>query len=146
MSRDETTQLMNAYFEALLNGGDFAQYYAPDILWTTMETGDTMRGRDAVRSFIVALHTRMFDAHPEMRHLAVGDGVAAVEMVFVGTHIGDFGGVPASGSRVRLPYTVFYDVTEAGITELRAYVSIRALIDQISGPRSEPGPASTSVN
>jgi predicted ester cyclase len=136
MSRDATKNTMDAYLEALLNGGDFAQYFAPDILWTTVETGDTMSGRETVRDFIVALHTKMFDAHPEIQPAVVGDGVAAVEAVFIGRHIGEFGGIPPTGADVRLPYTVFYDVTDEGITQLRAYLSVQALIDQLRQPQT----------
>jgi predicted ester cyclase len=136
MSRDTTKRTMDAYLEALLTGGDFARHLAPDVRWTTMETGETMTGRDTVRDFIVALHTRMFDAHPEIVHLAADDGVAAVEAVFVGRHTGEFGGLAPNGAEVRLPYTVFYDVTDDGITDLRAYISIRALVDQIRAPRT----------
>jgi predicted ester cyclase len=136
MSRDATKRTMDAYLEALVTGGDFAPYLVPDVLWTTVETGETMTGRDTVRDFIVALHTAMFDAHPEIVHLAADDGVAAVEAVFIGTHTGEFGGIAATGAEVRLPYTVFYDVTDDGITALRAYLSVRALIDQLQEART----------
>jgi steroid delta-isomerase-like uncharacterized protein len=136
MLRDATKRIMDDYMAALLSRGDFARYLAPDILWTTMETGETMTGRETVRNFIVALHTEIFDAHPEFVHLAVDDGVAAAEMVFVGTHTGEFAGIPATGAEVRLPYTVFYDVTEDGITELRAYLTVRGLIEQLQAPRT----------
>ena len=52
---------MNAYVEALLNSGDFGQFFtdqvfADQVEWTTVEMGEKIRGRDAVRDFIVALH------------------------------------------------------------------------------------------
>jgi predicted ester cyclase len=141
VSLESTKRTMTAYMDALINGGDFAQYLAPNILWTTMETGDTMTGRETVRDFIVTLHTRIFDAHPELVHLAIDDGVAAAEVIFVGTHAAEFAGVQPTGTSVRLPYTVFYDVTDEGITELRLYLSIRALVDQISVPQAAPAAA-----
>jgi predicted ester cyclase len=142
MSRDSTKRTMEAYLEALLTGGDFARYFAPDIVWTTMETGETMTGRDTVRDFVVALHTKIFDAHPEVVRLAADDGVAGLEAVFVGTHTEEFGGVQPAGAEVRLPYTVFYDVTDDGITALRAYLSVRALIEQIATPQPASAAAS----
>jgi steroid delta-isomerase-like uncharacterized protein len=142
MSRDTTKRIMDAYLDALLARGDFARYFTPDVLWTTMETGETMTGRDTVRDFVVAIHTKFFDAHPELVHLAVDDGVAGLEAVFIGTHTEEFGGVQAAGAEVRLPYTVFYDVTDDGITELRAYLSVRALIEQIATPQPASAAAS----
>jgi len=64
MSVEATTRIMNGYFEALLGGGDFSQYFTDDVSWTTMETGDQVSGREAVRNLIVTLHTETFDAHP----------------------------------------------------------------------------------
>jgi SnoaL-like domain len=78
--------------DALLSGGDFASFFADEVLWTTMETGDQIRGREAVRDFIVALHSQLFDASPELGNLTAADGVAALEAVFVGTHIAEFRG------------------------------------------------------
>ena len=138
MSRDAAERMMSAFFEALRSRGDFARHFAPDIVLTTMEDGARVTGREAARDFIVAFHTRMFDAHPELVHLAVGDGVAAAELVFAGTHTGEFAGLQPTGLAVRLPYSVFYDVTEDGITGLRLYLSVRALVEQIRTHETVP--------
>ncbi|MFD3448561.1 ester cyclase [Microbacteriaceae bacterium 4G12] len=122
---------MSAFLEALQSRGDFARYFAPDIVLTTMEDGAAITGREAARDFIVAFHTRMFDAHPELVNLAVSDGVAAAELVFAGSHTGEFAGLQPTGTAVRLPYTAFYDVTDDGITGLRLYLSVRGLVDQV---------------
>ena len=80
-----------------------------------METGDQIRGREAVRDFIIALHSQLFDASPELVNITFADGVAGLEAVFVGTHIAEFAGVPATGAAVRLPYSMFYDVAGGAI-------------------------------
>jgi steroid delta-isomerase-like uncharacterized protein len=131
MSVAQTESTLRDYLAALLNGGDFASFFSDDILWTTMETGDQVRGREAVRDFILALHTQMFDAAPEIRNIMYGEGVAALEAVFAGKHTGEFAGVPATGTTVRLPYTVVYDVDGDRITALRAYFPIAALIHEL---------------
>jgi len=131
MSVADTRSTLDDYVHALLHGGDFASYLSDDVLWTTMETGEEVRGREAVRDLIAALHTQMFHASPELRGLTVGDGVASLEAVFVGEHVAEFAGIPASGAKVRLPYVVCYDVDGTRITALRAYLSIAALIQQL---------------
>ncbi len=84
-----------------------------------METGDQIRGRDAVRDHIVALHSELFEARPELRNLSVTDGAASVEAEFVGRRIrAELAGVPPTGAEVRLPYAVFYDVKDGSITAL----------------------------
>ena len=131
MSVEETEGTIREYLNALLNGGDFASYFADDVLWTTMETGDQIRGRAAVRDFITALHSQLFDASPELGNVAVSDGLAGLEAVFVGTHIAEFAGVSATGTTVRHPYSVFYDVSGGKIVALRAYFPIAALVQQL---------------
>ncbi|HSE70324.1 MAG TPA: ester cyclase [Nocardioidaceae bacterium] len=131
MSVEETQQLISSYFDALLNEGDFARFFAEDVVWTTMETLDQIRGRDEVRDFIIALHSEMFDARPEVKNVIVGDGVVSLEAVFVGKHIADFAGVPATNAAVRVPYSVFYDIENGQITTLHAYFPVLALAKQL---------------
>jgi predicted ester cyclase len=142
MTENETRTVMDGYLGSLRSRGDFAAFFAPDVLWTFMESGDQVRGRDAVRDLIVDMHTRAFDAHPELRSLAVGDGVAMVEVEFVGTHAGEFAGVPPTGLAVRLPYSVAYDVADGAITALRAYFPTTVLLGQLSeAARAAASPA-----
>ena len=131
MTVEETERTIREYLDALQTGGDFAAYFADDVTWTTMETGDQIRGREPVRDFIVALHGQLFDATPEFGHVTVTDGVAALEAVFVGTHTAEFAGVPATGAEVRLPYSVSYDVSGGKIDALRAYFPITAMVQQL---------------
>ena len=131
MSLEETQSTIRQYLDALLSGGDFAAFFADDVTWTTMETGDQIRGREAVRDFIIALHSQLFDASPELVSTEFADGAAGLEAVFVGTHTGVFAGVPATGAAVRLPYSMFYDVSDGEIAALRAYFPITALLQQL---------------
>lgn len=127
----DTEKTINAYLQALTAGGDFASFFADDVVWTTMENGDQIRGRQEVAGYIEALHSQVFEASPELVNVATGDGFAILEAVFVGTHIGDFGDLPATGATVRLPYCVGYTVADQKITELRAYLSVTALQQQV---------------
>ena len=131
MSVTDTESTLRDYMNALLGGGDFAAFFSDDVLWTTMETGDEIRGRDAVRDYIVALHSELFEAAPELRSLAVADGIASLEADFVGKHVAELAGVPATGAEVRLPYAMFYDVEGGSITALRAYFPITVLVQKL---------------
>ena len=131
MSVTDTESTMRGYVDAILGGGDFAAFFSEDVRWTTMETGDEVTGREAVRDYIVALHTQLFEATPELRGLTVADGVVGLEADFVATHVGEFAGVPPTGAQVRLPYAIFYDISGGSITALRAYFPIAALVQQL---------------
>ena len=128
MADDDTRRVMDAYIDALRSGGDFASFYAPDVVWTFMEDGEQVHGRDAVRDAIVGMHAQAFTAHPELRGLLVGDGTAMLEAVFAGTHTGEFMGIPPTGLEVRKPYSVGYDIAGGSITALRAYFPTASLV------------------
>jgi predicted ester cyclase len=137
MSAETTRSVMDGYLRALLDGSDFGRFFAPDVTWTTMETGDVVRGREAVRDLIVTMHTEAFRANPQLVNLVTGDGSAMVEAVFDATHVGEFAGVPATGRHLRLPYTMAYDVSPDAITALRAYLPMAALTAELTaGSRS----------
>jgi predicted ester cyclase len=133
VSVQETTQTISDYLSALTSGGDFSSFFADDVVWITMENGEQVRGRHEVAGYIAALHTQAFEASPELLNVAYGDGIAILEAVFVGTHVGEFGDLPATGVEVRLPYCVGYTVADRKITELRAYLSLAALRQQLTG-------------
>ena len=139
MPMQQTEHTIRDYLDTLLNGGDFAAFFADDVGWTTMETGEEIRGRQAVKDFIVALHSQWFQARPELRNVTAADGVAAIEAVFAGTHTAEFAGIPATGATVRLPYAVSYDITAGKIQTLRAYFPVLALIQQLKDAAANPG-------
>ena len=56
-----------------------------------------------------------------------------VQVLFVGTHTGDFSGVSATGNHVRVPYSVFYDLDGDKIKALRIYMPMKQLLAQIAG-------------
>ena len=72
MSLEGTTRTMNAYFESLLNGEEFDKFFTDDVEWTTVETGDKVTGRQAVRDYIVSMHRQIFDAIPRSRRSPSG--------------------------------------------------------------------------
>jgi predicted ester cyclase len=138
MSAETTERVFREYSEALLSRGDFGRFFTDDVLWTTMETGQEIRGREAVRDYIVALHTVIFDARPVVRGTLAGDGVALLEADFVGRHIGEVAGVAPTGKDVKLPYSVVYDIQGEQISALRAYFPIAALLQQLTADGRVP--------
>ena len=68
--------------------------------------------------------------------------MAAAELVFVGTHTGDFAGIPATGKQVAVPYAAFYDLADAKITALRIEGFVTGLVAALT---AEATPASTTA-
>jgi ketosteroid isomerase-like protein len=131
MADNDTRAVMEGYLQALRDRAAFDQFFATDVTWTTMETGEQIHGREQVRDLIVGLHTQAFDARPELGGLVTGDGSAMLEARFVGEHTGEFGGLAATGRHVDVPYCVAYDVAGGQITALRAYMPVAALRAQL---------------
>jgi hypothetical protein len=100
-------------------------------------TDQQTRGAEAAEQAIRFLHETAFDAKPEIINLVVDEHGAAAEAVFVGTHIGEFAGMKASGRPVRVPYSV-YELEGGKITALRIY---QTQFDRRRGAGLAPAPA-----
>jgi predicted ester cyclase len=51
---------------------------------------------------------------------------------FVGKHIGEFAGVPATGKTVRVPLCVVYDLEGGKIMRGRVYFEVPAFLKQVA--------------
>ena len=131
MSMEMTAQTMRSYLDALLARDNFADYFTDDVTWTTVGADQELQGRQPVRDFLIWMHTQAFDAHPKVKTLVVGDGQAALEADFVGTHTGEFLGIPATGKSVQVPYCVVYDLRDDKIAALRAYIPMDLFTQQL---------------
>jgi steroid delta-isomerase-like uncharacterized protein len=122
---------MRSYLDAFLARGNFADYFSEEVTWTTIGTQQTMQGRQPVQEFLLWMHTQAFDAHPKVKTLVVGDRQASLEADFVGTHTGEFLGIPATGKSVQVPYCVVYDLHDGKIAALRAYIPMDLFARQL---------------
>ena len=117
MSIEQSQRTMDRYFEAMRKG-QFQQFFADDVTWTTIESGDEVKGRSAVQAAIIALHGQLSDVHT--RRLVVSDGAAYIE--------GDGNG--AQGAQCRIWYCVAYDLDGDRITSMRAYGALAELMQK----------------
>ena len=131
MTAEETQETIEAYAEALLGGGAYETYFADDIVVTVMGFGLEVTGREAAKQAIEAWHHEQFDATIEVRSVVVGEGTAAIEAEFRGTHTGEFAGIAPTGKEVDVPYSVFYELEDGKITALRIYALGEGLVQQL---------------
>ncbi len=127
-----TKTLMDSYLRELTARGDFGRFFAEDATFEFMGTDQSAEGRSAVEQTIRYFHEQAFDATVETKTLFATEANAALEADFVGTHVGDFAGAPATNRPVRVPYSVIYDVAHDHITALRVYMPMDALMAQIT--------------
>ena len=82
--------------------------------------------------------TAMPDLRHDIQEVVAQGNVEIARVIVTGTLRHDFAGVPATGAAVRLPYSVFYDVSGGVIVTLRAYFPVTALVQQLAGAPSAP--------
>lgn len=104
---------------------------ADDVIFTNMATGEENAGREAVREMLEFVYHGAFEGHADTRNLIVDGDRAVLEATFVGTHKGEFAGVPATGREVRVPLAVIYDMKDGMITRGRVYFEVPAFLAQV---------------
>jgi predicted ester cyclase len=122
---------MTAYLDTLLARGPYDKFFTVDASLYVMGTDQEAHGRDHVVALIRYLHEQAFDAHPQLKCLLVDGERSALEADFVGTHVAEFAGKPATGKEIRVPYSVVYELEGEHIKALRIYLSLDAIIRQL---------------
>ena len=128
MSIESTRETMLRYFNA--EHGDVSMM-AEDVVFTIMATRQEHHGRDAVLGMLNYFYHIAFDATATTRVTLFGENNAMVEGNFVGKHIGEFAGIPATGKDVRVPLCVVYDLENDQIKQGRVYFEMPALLQQL---------------
>ena len=128
MSIEKTRGVMDRYFKS--EHGDVSMM-ADDVVFTIMGTGQEHRGPQAVAGMLQYFYHIAFDARAETKNEVYADGQAAIEWDFVGKHIGEFAGIPATGKDVRVPLCVLYDLENDKIKRGRVYFETPVLLQQL---------------
>ena len=134
MSIERTREAMTRYLDS--DHKDLGMM-AEDVVFTNMATGEEHRGVEGVRRMLDFVYHTAFDAHAETRSRIFDERQAVLEADFVGTHIGTFAGIPATGRSVRVPLCVVYDVEEGKIKRGRIYLETPVLLRQIGAAPAE---------
>jgi len=128
---------MESYLEDLVGRGPYKRHFADDVVVSLVGTDQGAEGPDAAEAWINYLHQQAFEARPELKNMIIGDDRAAVEVDFVAKHVGEFGGIAATGREVRVPYSVVYDLEGEKIKALRIYnLTTDVLLKQIGDAAS----------
>jgi len=129
MSVESTRKAMTRYIES--QHADLSMM-ADGVVFTNMTTGDEHQGVEAVCEMLNHTYHVAFDAKAELKNAIYADTQAALEFDFVGKHIGEFAGVPATQKSVRVPLCVTYDLEGGKITRGRVYFQVPALLKQLA--------------
>lgn len=138
MSVDRTREVMSRYWDS--DHRDVSMM-ADDVVFQHMATGDEHRGPDGVLLMLDYMYRQAFDARAEVRSRICGDDQAVLEAEFVGRHIGEFAGIPATGRSVRVPLCVVYDLEADKIKRGRVYIELPVLMRQLGKAPAATGAA-----
>ncbi len=128
MTIERTREIMEDYVSS-----HDPRHIASDAVFIDTATGQRHEGREEIGAMLHHIYSVAFDARAEDPSLLIGEGKATLEATFVGTHIGEFAGIPATGKEVRVPLCVVYDLDEDGITEGRIYLQAAVMMQQLDG-------------
>ena len=128
MSVERTREVMSRYWDS--DHKDVSMM-ADDVVFTHMATGDEHRGPEGVHQMLDYMYRQAFDATAEIGSRICGENQAVLEAVFVGTHTGEFAGIPATGRSVRVPLCVVYDLEGDRIARGRVYFEMPVLMRQL---------------
>ena len=138
MPIDRTREVMSRYWDSEHRD---VSMMAEDVVFTHMASGDEHRGPDGVLRMLDYMYRQAFDATAEIRSRICGEGQAVLEAEFVGKHIGEFAGIPATGRSVRVPLCVVYDLESGMIKRGRVYLEMPVLMRQLGEATAAVGAA-----
>src|SRR5437588_2649938 len=104
---------------------------AEDAEFTIMGTGQKFQGREGVQQMLDYFYHMAFEAQAEPTNMVFAPGQAVAEAEFVGKHLAEFAGVPASGKEVRIPMCLVYDLSSDQIVRGRVYFETPAFLQQV---------------
>lgn|SRR5690606_5832856 len=98
------------------------QYVAEDAVFVNLGTGEKTHGRQAIGEMLHYIYHVAFEAKAEVTHSLITEDKAVLEGFFVGKHVNEFAGIPATQKNVRVPICVTYNLENSLIKEARIYM------------------------
>jgi predicted ester cyclase len=97
-----------------------------------MTTGEETKGRQAISEMLHYIYHVAFDAEAVVTNTVITDKNALLEANFVGKHISEFAGIPATNKQVNFPLCVTYDLNKDGLIQnARVYMQTDVMMQQL---------------
>ena len=132
-SSEANKALLQRWCEEGFNKGNVAladELYDADVVYHEPSAGE-IRGLEDLKQFVSSWLSAFPDARLTIEEqVAEGDRVAT-RWTLVGTHHGDFRGIPATGKHVKMSAMYLYRMANGKVVEIRAMVDSRSLLLQL---------------
>ncbi|HVK97116.1 MAG TPA: ester cyclase [Flavisolibacter sp.] len=119
------------------------KFLTEDAVFKNLNTGEVYTGRAEVGGMLHYIYHVAFDAKAELKSFAITEEKAVIEGLFVGKHIGEFAGIPATNKNVNVPLCVTYDLQDGLIKEARIYLLAHVMMRQLGVNTVPPVPKTT---
>jgi predicted ester cyclase len=123
-------KLARKNMEAYLKTHD-PKYVAEDAVYINRASGERAEGKEAIGKMLEFYYKIAFEAYPKTSSLIVTKNKAMMEGFFIGKHIGEFAGIPATGKTVTVPFCAGYTLENGLIKEARIYMLGDVLMRQL---------------
>lgn len=104
---------------------------ADDAVYVDVSTCESHIGADAIRAWFRDKHGAALDVEFERSDVIVEGSRAVQAGHLVGTHVGEYLGVPGSGKPVRIPLVVLYDIADGKIVHADVHMSAYSFLRQV---------------
>ena len=108
------------------------KYVADDAVFINMSTGEQTKGKEAIGNMLNFIYHIAFDAHAKVINSIITSDKALLEGKFMGRHIGEFAGMPATNKEVNVPLVVSYDLENGLVKVARIYMLDDVMMKQLS--------------
>ncbi|HET6825236.1 MAG TPA: nuclear transport factor 2 family protein [Amnibacterium sp.] len=131
MTAEQVRDTVRSYLEAVGSRDGLERFLVEDVTLTVAGVPGPVRGAGAVARAVLHHYAVEFDARAEVVRIVADPRGAGTELLFVGTHVGDYAGIAPTGREVRVPLSMFFDVEDGRITAIRIYYSFEQVLEQL---------------
>lgn len=107
------------------------KFIAEDGVFRNLTTSEVHKGRAEIGAMLHYMYHIAFDARAEFSNYIITEDKAVAEGLFIGKHIGEINGIPATGKQVSVPLCITYTLRDSLIQEARIYMQTDVLMHQL---------------
>lgn len=139
----EPKELCRSFMEEVVSGGDLDridEFISADVIEHEEVPGQPP-GRDGVRAFFEMTHSAFPDFRVEIEQLLAEGDTVVIHSRFLGTHEGEFMGIPATGRAMDMAVIDIVRVADGKIIEHWGISDTMALMQRLGAIEGPPAPA-----
>ncbi len=140
MGVEDNKAAVRRFYEEVINGRNLD---AIDALQTPDAVNHTFggQGTEAAKQFFAMVHQAFPDMRVEVHDVIAEGDLAAARVTYIGTHQGEFVGIPATGRRTEVGGVDFFRMQDGRQAEHWGGADMASLLQQLGVMPAPRGPA-----